>query len=103
MASMGKGQDKLVAVDNVIIKMSSNKSRNATFNSEPEKDIKFKVIEQNLNMQFTLNKTGLLPVPRPVTFKYFTQKVVSVSKCFLSFLRKKHHFLVISHYVSKAE
>ena len=47
MASMGKGQDKLVAVDNVIIKMSSNKSRNGTFTSEPERDIKFKVFEHN--------------------------------------------------------
>ena len=44
MASMGKGPDKLVAVDNVIIKMASNLSRNGTaFSAEPDAKIKFQV------------------------------------------------------------
>ena len=44
MASMGKGSDKLVAVDNVVIKMSSNVSDNSTnIGREPVAKIKEKV------------------------------------------------------------
>jgi hypothetical protein len=44
MASMGKGSDKLVAVDNVIIKMSPNGSDNSTnVGREPITKIKEKV------------------------------------------------------------
>ena len=47
MGSPGKGDPlSLVAVDNVIIKMATNNSRNVTNKgAEPEADVKGKVIE----------------------------------------------------------
>jgi hypothetical protein len=43
MASVGKGRNNLVAVDNVIIKMSNNTNATATKSSEPRMKIKEKV------------------------------------------------------------